>query len=280
MNIAKTGPGRAASCWKGAAFGLLLFFLLCIGTGTGWTQDALPAAMPESLPGLDGPLDTGVVPQIRVQVKARRSANLPSRMSGVIEEITVKDGERFEEGQALVRFDCTLPRGELARAKAAAAKAYKVYETTSSLHKLKSKSTLELAVARAESAEASAEVDLYTALVERCEAKAPYAGIAGEVFAREHQYAREGEPLLEVLDDSALELECLVPSQWVSWLGPGYAFEARIDETGQTYRAEVLRLGGRVDPVSQSITLYAAIVDPAQGLMPGMSGVAAIRPPQ
>jgi hypothetical protein len=70
---------------------------------------------------------------------------------------------------------------------------------------------------------------------------------------------RPGQALLDILDDSALELEFLVPSRWLSWLQQGTEFQVRIDETGKTYPAKVQRLAARVDPVSQSIKVNAAI---------------------
>ncbi len=211
---------------------------------------------------------------IRVQLKPVRGAMLASPMSGIVERMTVKDGERFDAGASLVRLNCGVQNGELAQARAEYEKKAKVAETVSGLYALKSKSTLDLAVAKAEAAEAAAKVQVMKALVARCGVQAPFAGVAGEVFARQHQWVREGEPLLEVIDDSAFELECIVPSVWTATLKPGRRFTVTIDETGRSYQAEVARLGGRVDPVSQSIKVYGRMSRQDPALMAGMSGVA------
>ena len=60
---------------------------------------------------------------------------------------------------------------------------------------------------------------------------------------REQQYAQPGQPLLDIIDDTALELEFLVPSRWL--VSPGAAFQVRIDETGKTYPAQVQWLAAR-----------------------------------
>lgn len=54
---------------------------------------------------------------------------------------------------------------------------------------------------------------------------------------REQQFAQPGQGILEILDDSALELEFIVPSRWMAWLKDGYRFQVKIDETGGTYPA-------------------------------------------
>ena len=54
----------------------------------------------------------------------------------------------------------------------------------------------------------------------------------------------------------------------------GQEFDVTIDETGNTYRARVQRINGRVDPVSQTIELEATMLKSHPDLLPGMSGVA------
>jgi membrane fusion protein, multidrug efflux system len=85
--------------------------------------------------------------------------------------------------------------------------------------------------------------------------------------------------LLDVLDDHVLEIELIAPSRWLSWLKPGYAFQVNIDETEKTYPARITRIGGRVDPVSQSIKVIGEIDGDAPDLMAGMSGRATMTPP-
>ena len=80
-------------------------------------------------------------------------------------------------------------------------------------------------------------------------------------------------------EDEIFEIEFLAPSKWLAWLKPGYAFSVRIDETGRSYPAKILRVGAKVDPVSQSIKLFAAIDGKFPELVAGMSGHATLKPP-
>jgi hypothetical protein len=58
----------------------------------------------------------------------------------------------------------------------------------------------------------------------------------------------------------------------------GGAFRVQIDETRKAYPARFIRLGARVDPVSQSIKVVAAINGKYPELMAGMSGRVQITP--
>ena len=104
-------------------------------------------------------------------------------------------------------------------------------------------------------------------------------GRVGAIMVREFQHVSEGAPLLEILDDRNLEMELIVPSRWLAWLKPGLRFTVAVDETGHSYKAEIFRLSGKVDAVSQSIKVYGRLVEPAPELLPGMSGKAQLTPP-
>jgi hypothetical protein len=53
----------------------------------------------------------------------------------------------------------------------------------------------------------------------------------------------------------------------------------QIDETRKTYPAKFIRIGARVDPVSQSVKVAAAISGRFPELMAGMSGKVLVSPP-
>jgi len=217
--------------------------------------------------------------EIRAQVTPRESTMLASAMAGRIREVAVKDGERFEAGAVLVRFDCAVQDAQLARARATLEKKRRVSEAHQRLGRLGSVSALDQAVSAAEVAESEAELRVMQAMVERCAVKAPYAGRVSGVMVREHQFLGEGQPLLDIVDDHAFEVELIVPSAWLGWLKPGHRFAVHVDETGKGYPAEVRRLSGRVDPVSQSIKVYGAVTGGTPDLFAGMSGRADLAPP-
>jgi membrane fusion protein (multidrug efflux system) len=71
-----------------------------------------------------------------------------------------------------------------------------------------------------------------------------------------------------------------VPSVWLRWLRTGRTFQVQIDETQKTYTARLSRVGARVDPVSQSVKVAAAIQSKSPELMAGMSGKVLLNPPE
>lgn len=128
-------------------------------------------------------------------------------------------------------------------------------------------------------AKARAELGANQAVLSKCSVAAPFAGRVAEQKVREQQYVQPGQALLDIIDDSVLELEFLVPSHWLGWLKPGVALSVQIDETQKAYPARFTRIGARVDPVSQSVKVAAAIDGRFPELIAGMSGRVIAAPP-
>ena len=71
----------------------------------------------------------------------------------------------------------------------------------------------------------------------------------------------------------------IIPSHWVTWLKPGYRFLYRVNETGKDYPAKVVQRGAQVDAVSRSIIMIGRTIADHKELIPGMSGIVNIKPP-
>ena len=216
--------------------------------------------------------------EIRAQLAPRRYTTLAAEIGAKINRLGVPEGAAFGTGQLLVQFDCTLQQAQLSKAKAALTAAEKVWAANKRLAELNSIGKVELETSEAEVLKANAEVASNAAVVSKCAIAAPFGGRVAEQKVREQQYVQPGQPLLDILDDSVLELEFLVPSGWLRWLKVGGGFEVQIDETRKTYPAKFTRIGARVDPVSQSVKVAAAIHGKFPELMAGMSGKVLIAP--
>lgn len=210
--------------------------------------------------------------EMRAQLTPQRYTTLSAELGAKINRITVKEGEAFQAGQPLIEFDCTLQAAQLDKARAQQQSAENTYAGNQRLAELNSVGQVELRNSEAEVAKARADVAYLQATLQKCSITAPFNGKVAEQKAREQQFVQPGQALLDIIDDSALELEFIVPSRWATWLRPGHKFQVRIDETGKTYPARILRVGAKADPVSQSVKAVAVIDGQYPELIAGMSG--------
>lgn len=228
----------------------------------------------------DGPARAGFERQeIRAQLLPRQYTTLAAEIGAKVNRLPVPEGGAFKAGQPLVKFDCTVQQAMLQKARAELNAAEATDKANQRLAQLNSVGQLEVDLGHAGRQKAAAEVGAQQAVLGKCSINAPFAGRVAEQKVREQQFVQPGQPLLEIIDDSVLELEFLVPSAWLVWLRTGQTFEVEIDETGKRYPARFERIGARVDPVSQSVKVAAAIDGHFSELISGMSGRVLVTPP-
>ncbi|MEY4748030.1 MAG: hypothetical protein RIQ60_244 [Pseudomonadota bacterium] len=232
----------------------------------GTPSSGTAAAATPALRGLGGE------PELRAQLTPRRYTTLAAEIGARIQKLAVSEGGVIEAGQLLIRFDCSVQEAQLARTRAALDAAVKQLATQNRLVELGATGRQELDQAEAEVAKNRAEVAQIDVQLGKCNVVAPFSGRVAEQRVREQQYVQPGQALLEVLDDSVLEIEFIMPSRWLQRVRQGSTVQIAVDETGKTYPAKVQRLGAKVDPVSQSIKVVAAIDGHPAELIAGMSG--------
>lgn len=209
---------------------------------------------------------------VRGQVLARTFTTLSTEIAGKISSISVKDGDRFSVGHPLVVLDCAVQQAQLDEAVATLRAASATRQVNQRLQQLNSAAELEIELALAEEAKAQSRVNAMRAIISKCEIEAPFNGKVADLKVQPLQYAQAGQPVLDVIDDSGFEVEFLAPSRWLKWLRRDVAFEIAIDETTRSYAGSVVRIGGRVDAVSETVKVYGIIFQADSNLVPGMSG--------
>jgi RND family efflux transporter MFP subunit len=201
-------------------------------------------------------------------------------LNAKISELPFKEGQTFKVGQVLVVFDCATQQAQFQKTKAVLSIADRNFQTQKKLLALGSVGRIEYENSYSEYLKTKAENDELASVLARCNVLAPYSGLIVEQKVRAQQYVQAGQPLLDILDNTSLELEFVAPSKWSPWLTQGYKFEIKLDETAKSYPAKITRVNGKIDPVSQTIKVAAVIDGEFKEISPGMSGVLIIAPPE
>ena len=210
--------------------------------------------------------------RIRIQLVARDQVDLSSEISAKIASMPLREGDAFRAGQTLVSLDCSLYAAQMHKAQAEAEAAVQLKRVDDRLSQLHSIGEVDVQQADAKAKASAAELAYMQATVRKCSIAAPFDGRVLKRSAAAQQFAEPGKTLLTVVDTSHLELKMIVPSKWLAWLKPGHPLSVNVDEVGKTYPATVARIGARVDPVTQTVDVTAALSGHAPELLPGMSG--------
>jgi RND family efflux transporter MFP subunit len=241
----------------------------------GQTKVAEPASAGSALPAIK---TTGVpvpdaVSTVRVLVLPAGETTLASPVAGRIVQLHAELGKSFKKGEVLIYLDCEEPQARLAMARSDLAGTTEQHEAKLRMQGLEQASDVEVALAASAVVKAKAQIDLLQFQISQCAIRAPWSGRIAGLHVRNFMTISPGLPLLDLVQAGNLRLKLNVPSRWLTSLKPGMRFDVTIDETGKTYPAHIRLVNGRVDPVSQTIELEAALLTIYPGLLPGMSGV-------
>ena len=211
---------------------------------------------------------------IRTLIIPKVETVLSSQVAGRVIKVNAELGSSFHKGQILIEFDCNIQSALYGKARADLKAAESKHKSNLRLNELKSISNLDLQVSEADLDKAKASLAVEWARLKMCKIKAPFNGRVIKRKVQPYESVSQGQPLLEILNDSSLELELYVPSSWLSWIKKGIIFTIQVDETGKEYPAKIISLGASVDPVSHTIGAKAVIIGKHKELLSGMSGEA------
>lgn len=229
-----------------------------------------PEPKPEAKPEAAGS-------EIAALILASEETILSSQMAGRIRQVKVGMGDEAKAGATLIEFDCGEQRAQLDAADADYRGARETHIARLKLQALGAAGELEVTVAAANADKARSQVTLRRAQLAYCSVNAPFRGRVARLRVKSAESVQSGQPLLDLVNPTALKAQIFVPAAWVVWLRPGAPLT--ISANGQSFAAKVSKLNSRIDGVSQQLELEARIEE-GEGLVPGMIGVATFNPPK
>ena len=212
------------------------------------------------------------VRESRALVVASQEAILSSELAARIEDIAVKEMQRFKKGDLLIQFDCSLYEAQKDVVSANANSALIKLKSDEQMLQMRSIGKYELELSISEYEKAKSELRIAELNVDRCQIKAPFDGAVEEVVVNTFETIQPQVELMKIIQTDILELEMVVSSEWISWLKIGHPIKVYIDEIQKEFNATISGIGANVDAVSQTIQLKGTITDTSPALLPGMSG--------
>lgn len=204
-------------------------------------------------------------------LRSDESVVLRPEVAGRIQSIEFKEGQPVKQGQTLIRLDDSVPRAELAQARANLTLAQSHYRRAVELQgkgfvsqQARDESASTLKVQEAAVALAQARLDKMTIT-------APFGGMVGLRSVSVGDYVNQGQDLapLEAIDP--LKVDFRVPEMYLSKVGVGQQLTLRLDALpGQERRGVVYAVSPLIDAGGRSILLRATVANQDAVLRPGM----------
>ena len=215
-----------------------------------------------------------------------KTAELAPLVDSTIVKFNFKVGESFKKGDVLALLDDSLYKELYVKAKADTIKTEEAYKYTKDLYEYNkllfpknaigeqelNESKLNMIRALADKQQAEANFKIAETRLKSCTIKAPFSGRVITEIENEHDYVREGQPIIEISDDNQLLAALNLPSELISKVKIGQKLDFRIYELGTVYFGTVYSISGSINPGSRTFELKAVIDNSDGKLRIGMSG--------
>jgi len=215
------------------------------------------------------------------RVRARRESSLGFERAGRIDRVLVDEGDRVEAGTLLAALDTRAlearERQLEATAQAVASRLELARVTTERRRNMRESDYLspqsldearfnEQALQAERQASLAAIEDVKVAL-DLSHLRAPYSGQIVRRHADEGTVVSPGQPLLELIEDAALEVQIGLPPEVANELAPDSRHAVEI--AGRRLDARFRQTLTNLDPETRSLTALFDLVDPPKTAHPG-----------
>lgn len=203
-------------------------------------------------------------------LRSDESTVIRPEVGGRIATLHFREGQAVKGGELLVSLDDSIARAELAQAQANVDLAEKSYQRAQMLFKRGASNAQAQDEAQSQQQAARASLALSQARLDKTQIRAPYDGMLGLRQVSAGDYLSPGQDLvnLEVLDP--LKVDFRIPQKAVSQVRIGQSIELSLDTyPGERFKGEIVALNPRLDEVGRSQAIRAQLGNQDQRLKPG-----------
>ena len=201
-------------------------------------------------------------------VRAKVRATLEARLSGRIEKLPVRLGDKVQKGQLVARLEAAELAARLEQAEASLEQAEREWKRAAALLEQQSVTRAEYDAAQSRERVAKAAASEAKTMLGYVEVTAPFEGVVTRKWADAGDLAAPGKPLVEIEDPSALQMEADVPEAIASHLQRTARLGVRVDAVNGELTGTVSEIAPGADPASRTFRVKLELPSTA-GLMPG-----------
>lgn len=200
-----------------------------------------------------------------------KTAVLSCSYPGTVVSLPVKKGEKVRKGDTVAVISSPSVSSTWEMAHATLKQAEDGYKRVAQVHATGGIPDVKLVEIETQLSKARAAAEAADNALANCTVKAPFDGVAGEIFLEQGIEAGVMEPIARILDISPVEIEFSVPEKEISGINEGEELTVEVPALGNlTFTARIKSKGVSASPLSHSYTCTLGHSTQAKGLMPGM----------
>jgi RND family efflux transporter MFP subunit len=219
--------------------------------------------------------DTAFTHYIEIQgnVDTKQNIIIYPEMSGVLQQLNVKAGQRVSKGQVLATIDDGGIGSQVAQAKAQLSLAQTTYDRQKRLWDQKIGSEMQFLEAKTNLESQQKVVSQLQSQQEKTIIKAPFSGTIDEVMTERGKVVSPGQDLFRIVSLTDMYVSATVPESYLEQVKLGADVSVYLQSIGKTYKGKVRQVGNFINPNNRSFGIEVALPNPENLLRPNQVAI-------
>lgn len=210
-------------------------------------------------------------------VEADRNVTLYAESAGMIEKISVREGQTVREGQALLNIDDDVIRNNIAEVQTSLDLAKDLYEKQERLWNQNIGSEVQYLEAKNRYESLETRLATLNSQLAMSNLKAPFSGVVDEIFGKEGEYSAPGMPLIRLVNMSQVYVTADVPESYVNRLQLGTPVTMFFRSINDTTQGDIIQVGQFINPNNRTFKIKVGIDDQSNKYKPNLMASLRIR---
>jgi membrane fusion protein (multidrug efflux system) len=202
-------------------------------------------------------------------ILSNEEVEIRSEISGKVEKIYFKEGERIDKGEALLKINDAELQAQLSRAQYRQAIAEQETERKRQLFEKKLASQEEYDIALNQLHIVKAEAQLIQAQIAKAEIRAPFEGVIGLRYVSEGSYLSPATRITTLQDLNPVKVDFTIPEKHARAVKKGDNITFTVEGAGRRFSGNVYAVEAKIDPTTRTLHLRALSPNPDGALIPG-----------
>lgn len=244
--------------------------------------DSLDAALDKLNPNKKFPLvrtvtlkDTIFKHYIEIQggVDTKKNIVIYPEMSGVLQQLNVKAGQKVTKGQVLARIDDGGLAAQVAQAETQLALSQTTFDRQKRLWDKKIGSEIQFLQAKTSLESQQKAVAQLKSQLAKTMVRAPFSGTIDDVMTEQGKVVAPGQELFRIVSLTDMYVSAIVPETYLERVKMGAMVDVTIKSIGKTYKGKVRQISNYINPSNRTFSIEVAVPNPENLLRPNQVAV-------
>jgi len=209
--------------------------------------------------------------ELQAEVQTKENIIVNSQLGGILEDLSVKEGQKVSKGQALGHIDDGGLRQQLSQLEIQATLAKTTFERQKNLWDQKIGSEIQYLQAKSNYEAQNKAVLQLKKQIAKTVIEAPFSGIIDEIISEKGTVLGPGSPILRVVNLNNMYLEAEVPEKFLNTIKRGTEVIVSFPMLNETINTGISLVNNNINPGNRSFKAQVQIPNKSGLIKPNLS---------